>query len=419
MNEIYRQVIIDQKTELLQYNQSIYILRPEVSKINLASSLAQIITGVRRSGKSTLAHLALRGKNYAYLNFDDERLLNINAEDLNSLLETLYYIYGEFEYLFMDEVQNVEGWQLFVNRLLRQGLRIILTGSNSKLLSNELATHLTGRYNLIELYPLSFKEIVNKNNIPLVKRTTKDSGILKSLFDKYCQFGGFPELVNSEEFEKQYIDNLLKAIITKDIFYRYNVIHTKTFNDIANYLISNYSREISYSRIKNIFGIGSEHTVKNYVEYLEEAYLILTLPKFSYKSQETLRYRKTYVVDPSLASLLANDFTPNSGFLLENIVFLELRRRRISQQYEIYYYKKNYEIDFVIYSGSKVSELIQVSTEIENPKTLKRELSALIEASSELNCDKLRLITSYKKEVVEIQNKQIEIIPVIDWLLED
>ena len=416
MNELFLQTVIDQKAELQQYAVSKFNERQEINKIDLNSSLAQIIVGVRRSGKSTLAHLALKGKKYAYLNFDDERFLNFKTDELNSLLEILYKIYGDFDYLFMDEIQNVDGWNLFVNRLLRQGVKIVLTGSNSKLLSNELATHLTGRYNLIELYPFSFREVVNFNSMTLVNKTTKDNGLLQNLFDKYCEQGGFPELFK-EQFPKDYIDNLLKAIITKDIFYRYNILHTKTFSDVANYLINNFSREISYNRIKNIFGIGSEHTIKNYVGYLEEAYLILTLPKFSYKNQETLRYRKTYVIDTAFTSIITVNFSPNIGFILENIVFLELRHRRLSEHFEIYYYKKNYEIDFLLYSGREVIELIQVSTALDNPKTLKREIKALLNASSELNCNKLTLITRFNRDNIIENGHTIEIVSVVDWLM--
>jgi len=416
MNELYLQAVIDQKTELQQYSLGRYIERQEINKIHLNSSLAQIIVGVRRSGKSTLAHLALKGKEYAYINFDDERFLNVKTDELNSLLEILFKIYGDFDHLFMDEIQNVDGWNLFVNRLLRQGVKIILTGSNSKLLSNELATHLTGRYNLIELYPFSFREVVNFKKMSLENITTKDKGLQQNLFDSYCEQGGFPELFK-EHFSKDYIGNLLKAIITKDILYRYNILQTKTFSEIANYIISNFSREISYNRIKNIFGMGSEHTVKNYVGYLEEAYLVLTLPKFSFKSQETLRYRKMYVIDTAFTSMFAVSFSLNIGYILENVVFLELRRRRLSGHFEIYYYKKNYEIDFVLYSGRKVIELIQVSSDLDSPKTLKREIKALLNASVDLNCNRLTLITRFNKNNVEENGQTIEIVPVIDWLL--
>lgn len=416
MNEIYKQVIIDQKAELLTYKSVNYIEREELKKLDLNSSLAQIITGVRRCGKSTLAHLALRKKKYAYINFDEERFINLKPEDLNSLLELVYTVYEDFDCLFLDEVQNVEGWHLFVNRLLRQGVRIVLTGSNSRLLSTEMATHLTGRYNLIELLPFSFQEIIFFNKINITELTTKKKALLQNLFDTYCLQGGFPELLNKIP-NRDYIENLFKAIINKDIFYRYNILHTKSFNDIAYFVMNNFSREVSFNRIKNIFQLGSEHTAKNYLGYLEEAYLTLTLSKFSFKPHESIRYRKTYSVDMAFNNISGVNFSQNLGYILENIVFLELYRRRQTMYFEIFYLKMNFEVDFVLFAGREAIELIQVCANDENTKTYKREVTALVKAADMLKCQKLTLISRHKKDTIKFENKLIQCIPVVEWLL--
>ena len=339
-----------------------------------------------------------------------------SAKDLNLLLELLYQVYGDFKYLLLDEIQNIEGWSLFVNRLLRKNIHIIITGSNSKLLSVELATHLTGRFANIELFPFSFKEYLKYRQFPYESKTTKEKGLLKGLFAEYSKLGGFPEVVMGEPL-KEYITTLFDAIVTRDIVFRHNIKYIRTFRDIAVYLVNNFANEMSFNRIKTIFELGSENTAKSYVSYLEEAYLTLTLPKFSFKKQEQLRYRKVYTVDPAFISVISADFSTNSGRILENIVFLELRRRAVSRNYEIFYYKKQFEIDFVIYRNRHVIELIQVCESLFDKRTKSREIRALINAASELNSNNLTIITAEEDEIIEENGNRIQVVPVVDWLI--
>ena len=334
---IFHQVIIEQKEEVDHRSDENLVKREFENRIDFSSQLAQIITGIRRSGKSTLAHQVYSNMNYAYINFDDERLMACTAEDLNLLLELLYQVYGDFKYLLLDEIQNIDGWSLFVNRLLRKKIHIIITGSNSRLLSVELATHLTGRFVSTELFPFSFKEYLLYKQFSLGPQTTKEAGLLKGLYAEYTISGGFPEVVRGENLDS-YITTLFEAIVTRDIVYRYNIRYIRTFRDIAVYLVNNFASELSFNRIKTVFELGSENTAKTYVSYLEEAYLTLTLPKFSFKKQEQLRYRKVYVTDPAFISVISDKFSRNSGRILENIVFLELRRRAVSENYEIFYF---------------------------------------------------------------------------------
>lgn len=193
------QVLAEQKEELLEYDFSAKIVpRREELLFEWESNMAQVVTGVRRSGKSTLCHMALhrKGALYGYANLDDDRLLGLETKDLNTLLRCIYQIYGaDIRYLFLDEIQDIEGWHLFVNRLLRQGMRVFLTGSNAKLLSGELATHLTGRYNEIHLYPFSFSEYCVANNVDVKNITTKSEAARKSALTSYLSDGGFPELI--------------------------------------------------------------------------------------------------------------------------------------------------------------------------------------------------------------------------------
>jgi predicted AAA+ superfamily ATPase len=419
MEKDFRQIVAEQREELSVYNQPGWVARDQEKFVDVHSRLAQIITGVRRSGKSTLAHRALQATGYAYINFDDERLSGIDSDSLNRLLEALFAVYGKFSHILFDEIQNVEGWHLFVNRLLRNNFRIILTGSNSKLLSNEMATHLTGRYATIELFPFSFHEyLMLKGMHPKGTGTAREKGLLHGCFSEYLTSGGFPEVVTGES-GRDYIDNLFESIVTRDIFYRHDIRQTRTFRELALYLAGNYATEISYNRIKNIFGLGSENTAKNYVSYLEEAWLCICLPKFSFKKQESLRYRKIYLVDIAFAGVGGGSFTPNTGRLLENVVFLELSRNARRLRYELFYYKKNIQVDFVIYSNLEVVELIQVAHDVNDKKTLNREVRALLEAAKDLHAAKLTIITLDEKRTMEQDGLKINLVPVTEWLLEN
>ncbi len=414
---VFYQLLNEQREERnLRYGEDL-VKRESAGQIDVTSQLVQIISGIRRSGKSTLAHQVYGRLDYAYINFDDERLLSCTVEDLNLLLELLYQIYGDFKYLLLDEIQNIDGWSLFVNRLLRKKIHIIITGSNSRLLSTELATHLTGRFLNTELFPFSFREYLIYKEIGLGTNTTKEIGLLKGLFTEYARGGGFPEVVRGERLEG-YVTALFDSIVSRDIVFRHNIKYVRTFRDIAIYLVNNYSSELSFNRIKKIFGLGSENTAKTYVTYLEEAYLVLTLPKFSFKKQEQLRYRKTYVADPAMISVMSDNFSGNRGRVMENIVFLELKRRSARTGFEIYYYKKLYSVDFVIYSKGQVTTLIQVSESLQDKVTRNREVRALLNASAELSPLELKIITLDENMSIEEDGCSIDVVSVINWLLE-
>lgn len=418
MNTIqFRQILSEQREELEILSKTPMLERTTVNEVNISSNLVQIISGIRRCGKSTLAWMALKDQKFAYINFDDERLVNIKADDLNQLLETLYLVYGEFEHLLLDEIQNIEYWHLFVNRLLRKKIKIVLTGSNSNLLSQEMASHLTGRYTKTELFPYSFSEFLQAGKSKVENlETARGRGLILNKLMEYMQLGGFPEVVYGEN-KKQYISNLFDAIVSRDIIYRHKIRHARTFREIANWLSGNFAAEVSYNRIKNIFGLGSENTAKNYISYLEEAWLFVSLSKFSYKKQESLRKRKMYLIDLSFAELSGDSASKNEGRLLENLVFLHLLRKRTKEGYEIYYYKTTIEVDFVIYKQGHVEELIQVSLSLEDTKTRNREVRALLTASRDLNTINLTIITLNSKESIEAEGHKIEVIPIIDWIL--
>lgn len=413
--------VLEQKQEFSLNLKKQVCSRPEEELVNLDSPLAQVVIGIRRSGKSTLCFNVIKksGKNFAYINFDDERLSNLNAEDLNTLLECLYTIYGDFNHLFIDEIQNINEWFLFVNRLLRNQMHILITGSNAKLLSGELATHLTGRYLKIELFPFSFKEFCEYKNISTAHATTKEKGLLRASFDEYLQEGGFPELLR-EKRKQTYINILLDNILKNDIEKRYSVKYKSAFENIVNHLLNNAPSKINYLELQNLFGLKSDHTAENYVNYTKNAYLICGLHKYSPKSKIRIRDEKAYAVDVAFMNNRENAFSgENLGWRLETLVCIELLRRYKCEGYDIYYYEEtSFEVDFIVCRGKSVLQIIQVSYDIANPKTYKREIKGLVLASNKMACDNLLLITNCEEKDVSVDGKNIKIMPAYAWLVD-
>ncbi len=414
-------VLLEQKEEFAEKLTETYCDRPEEALVDLNSKLAQVIIGMRRSGKSTLCFNVIKkaGIHFAYVNFDDERFSKLNAKDLNKILECLYKIYGEFNHLFMDEIQNIDEWFLFVNRLLRTGMHILITGSNAKLLSGELATHLTGRHMKVELYPFSFKEYCEYLDKPTAHGTTKEKGLLRAVFDDYLHEGGFPELLN-EKRKQTYINTLVDSVLKKDIETRYKIKYKASFEKIANHLMNNAPAKINYAELQTLFGLSSDHTAENYVSYIKNAYLICGLHKYSPKSKIRVRDEKAYTVDVALMNNRENAMAgENLGWRLETIVYLELLRRYKPEECDIYYYDETAgEADFIVCKGNTVKQIIQVSYDISNAKTLKREIHGLLLASLKTNCNNLLLITDHDELTITKDSKQIEVIPAYSWLVD-
>ena len=413
-------VLLEQQDELEALEGEVLIHRPEEDLINLKSKLAQVVIGVRRSGKSTLCFNALRkaGVHYAYVNFDDERLDELETQDLDNVLQTLYKIYGKFDYLFMDEIQNIDGWPLFVNRLLRQRIHIIITGSNAKLLSTELATHLTGRHHKIELFPFSFKDLCSIKDVEYTRLTTKNKGLLSKAYEEYFRQGGFPELISGEENPKEYISTLIDNIISQDIKKRYKIRNIDALKRLAHHILNKTPTLIVKDTLQNIIGIKSERTLGNYLMYLNQAYLISTISKYSSTSRERARNEKSYAIDVAFMDKRENAFSgENLGWRLETIVYLELLRRKAGTENDIYYYQgRSAEADFVVCDGNKTLAVYQVSYEISSDKTRKREIKGCIAGAKATKCDNLFLITDHESEVIEEDGYTIQVIPIWEWL---
>ena len=412
-------ILADQADELAQKQKIRFCKRKEEDLIDLNSPQAQVVIGVRRSGKSTLCYNALtkNGVKFAYVNFDDERLINVKGEELNDILEVLYKLNGEFNYLFIDEIQNIPEWYLFVNRLLRKQMHIIITGSNAKLLSGELATHLTGRNNQISLYPFSFSEYCEIKEVDITSHTTKAIAARRAAFDEYMHQGGFPELQFIKDV-KSYIDGLVNNIIKRDIEQRFKVMHTSSFEQMSHHLLNVSPSIIVEKNLQEMFSLKSPHTAKNYLSYLKQAYLLSGIQKYSPKSRLRVVGEKVYPIDVALMNNRENAFVgENLGWRLETIVYLYLLRKYKGDGKDIYYLaERSGECDFIVCDNRKAILAIQVSYDISNPKTKKREISGLILAAKKTGCTDLLLLTDYEYEDVTQDSYKIKIRPAYDYL---
>jgi len=310
--------------------------------------------------------LLLKNRNFGYVNFDERELIKTN---LDNLLSGVKEVYGDVKILFLDEIQNVEGWELFVNSLQRKGYNLIITGSNAKLLSKELATHLTGRHIPLEIFPFSFREFLLSRDFKEDLKTTKGESLVKHYLEEYLNIGGFPEVVVKKENPNIYLRNLFYDIVEKDIIARYKIVFKSVIRELAITLISNFTNYISLKKLKEKFGLGSGHTIKNYLDYLKETYLFFFLNKFSFKPIEIEKSnKKIYCIDTGIINSVAIRFSENKGKFLENLVAIELLRRKNYwfNNWEIYYFKdyQQNEVDFLIKENLKIKQLIQVTNKI-------------------------------------------------------
>ena len=421
-----KRIIQDQEIERIKLLEREKIIERDLNKENILNALSVpnilAIVGIRRCGKSVLSWNLLEGVNFGYMNFDDESLYGISAKDLNTVLKAFYELYGDINFIILDEIQNVVGWELFANRL-RRTKKVIITGSNSNLLSGDLSTHLTGRHSDFELFPFSFKEFLNYNNFKLeyakkYEYSTEVAAKIENSLEQYISLGGLPEAYSLPNMAK----TIFSDIIQKDVIRRYRIRDISVIENLASYLISNFSTEITFNKLKNIFSIGKIETLKNYVKYLQDAYLIIILERFSFKlKQQIIAPKKVYCIDTGIVSSIAFRFTEDRGKFIENIVVVELLRRKsyFQSDIEVYYYKDHQqrEVDFVVKVGHVVKLLIQVCCDIDDHSTKEREITSLIKASSELRCKNLLVITWDYEGEEEFEGKFIRFIPLWKWLL--
>jgi len=417
-----REILIKQKREMEVLSQKPYIERSKTTQAEkyINSDLVKVVIGPRRSGKSVFTAHLFKDKSPAYVNFDEENLARL--ENYDELIKEIHAMYGENKCLLFDEIQNLPDWELFINRLHRAGYNILLTGSNAKLLSKELATSLTGRHIPVEILPFSFKEFLKAKNFMFKQEEMampEIKGKLLNHLENYLKNGGFPELAVKNLEPKGYLDTLLDSLIFKDIVKRHKLRLAERIYDLQIYLLNNSASEFSYRKLTNQLGFNSIITLEKYLHYLEEAYLVYVLSRYSHKAGERLTSpKKAYLVDNGYITAKAVSASPNNGKLLENLVFTELLKMNYKPNHNLFYYKtrNGKEVDFILREGLKVKTLIQVAYRADELGVKEREIKALAEASGELKCNDLIILTWDYETLMVWRGKRIKFLPVWKWL---
>ncbi len=395
------------------------VIRTQLNELERARHLphAVIISGLRRAGKSTLllqmAH-RLGRENFYYLNFEDDRFLGFQVNDTNDLYQTLIELFGERRIFIIDEIQNIDGWEHFVRRFMDLGFKFYITGSNASLLSRELGTRLTGRYVPVELFPFSFREFMQFQGMTLPKpgrMKTVDQARLQNSLQSYLQSGGIPDAIKYPELPL--LRTLYDDVLYRDIATRYRLDAVTTIKELAFYLLSNPASLISYNRLKDRFRLGSVNTIKDYIGYMENSWLFFMLNVYDYSvKRQQIAPKKVFAIDTGLIHTVGFGFSPNSGKLLENLVFLELRRK----SHEVYYFSSpgGYEVDFYL---PEQRQLVQVAHHLDHPDTREREVRALRDAIGTVKVDNALILTETNGETFKLDGVPVNIRSTAEWLL--
>lgn len=406
-------IIQNQRKERDELSGRPYLMRKSNTDTSLllANPMIKLITGPRRVGKSTYALLMLQGKNFAYLNFDDNLLLSNWDEEL--VMRTLDEVYPDYEYLLLDEVQNLKDWDVWVSKLYRRGKNLIITGSNAKMLSSEMATVLTGRYLQVEMLPFSLAETMEWKGIGNNGNDTQHAEATV-IADDYLRNGGYPETIDMRSITRSYLSTLFDSIIWKDVAKRHNIRNITDLNNLALYLLSNFCNPLSANDIAQELTMSSVTTTRKFMDYLHEPYLFYYLPRFNNKLKLMKKAAtKVYVIDNGFVTSKAFNISENLGRLLENEVFVELLRQGFQTESSLFYYRSrnDREVDFVTRHGAHIHQLIQVCYDMSSPKTEKREVASLIECGEELKCDNLIIVTNNDEREINKDGHIIKVIP--------
>lgn len=413
--EKLKQLLLEQSKISLPSNTIPRDLQTHISTFKDTPTII-IISGIRRSGKSTLLH-QIRSEykiNSYYVNFDDERFVDFTVDDFQTLYEVLIELFGDKNIFFFDEIQNIKIWERFVRRLHDSSKKIYVTGSNASMLSRELGTHLTGRNIPFSIYPFSFKEFLQfkkYNYSNLDRLTTQEKSTFKRFFNEYIEKGGFPEYLQTEK--KEYLKSLYENILYRDIITRYHLPHEKPIKEVVFYSASNLGKELSFNNLRKLTNLSSATTIREYFEYLENSFLVFLIPRYDPSLKKQIYYnKKVYFIDTAMAKILGFRTSDDLGRMLENIVFIQLKRKN----YEIYFHKDKYECDFVIRKGTYISKAIQITHNLEENK--EREINGLLEALHKYKLKEGLILTSEYEEEINESKKKIKIKPVWKWLLE-
>lgn len=413
-----QQIITGQKAEFERRLLEKYVKRNTVVK-GLDTDLISVVIGPRRAGKSFFTiHSVGLTKGIGYVNFDEERLLRV--DNFDDILSAIRAVYADPRTFLFDEIQNVNQWEIIINRLHRDGYKVILTGSNSHLLSNDLATHLTGRHYCTYIFPFSLSEI---RSLSSNSDMTSDR---QQLCFEYVTKGGFPEVWVKNYEPVQYLSTLFDSVILKDIVKRYHVRYPNALIDLAQTLLTNITGEFSNNAIQKMANFNSAHTAAKYLGYLEEAFLIFSIPRFSYKvSEQRKAGKKIYCYDNGYFQAKAFKFSSNISKLFENAVAIDLKRREFEGELKLFYHKnqKMEEVDFIVQKEMKITQLIQVCYSLTEPKVKEREIRSLLKAMVEFQCNRLIVVTNGYEQTERHtwfgNASEIEFIPLWKWLERD
>lgn len=423
--ELLGMVIEEQKARILERDEGLERNLLGVILRHLDLKEVVVISGIRRAGKSTLLVQIIKrllkntGKdNIFYINLEDERLEGFGLKDFNTLWELFLEINNPKgrAYVFLDEIQEVGKWEKWVNRLYEtENAKIFITGSNARLLSSEISSLLTGRNITYNLLPFSFSEVFRDGKTYDTRKRAEMNRALK----RYFEFGGFPEVFLKGD--RILLGGYLRDIVNRDIISRYKIRNVKLFNEFVRYLISCYGRGVTFGRLKGVFNLGSVNTAKKYLGFMEEAYLVYAVESYSSSTSEVVKSpRKVYAADHSLAEYMSLKVSPNPGQGMENIVFLELKRRQnTNPEMGIYYWKDEGEVDFLVKDGLKIKELIQVCRDIEDPETKKRETRPLLKAMEKFRLREGTVITGDFELLETVKGRKIRYVPLWKWILDN
>lgn len=378
-----------------------FIPRKYPKPLKATTGHVEVISGIRRCGKSTLMdQLKHRYKSgTAYFNFEDPRVHDFEVTDFQKLDEVMGS--GKKVYFF-DEIQNVPSWEIYIRQLHDRGKKVFITGSNASLLSKELGTRLTGRHIRHELFPFSYAEFL------LYKKLKSNA----SAFENYLQHGGFPEYLRDEN--EEILQTLLKDIVSRDIAVRYGIKNTRTLMDITLFLISNVGKEVTYNSLRKAFNVGSANTVSDYLSWLADTYLLFFLPRFSWSAKNPgVNPRKVYAIDTGMINANTLSFTKDKGRLLENMVYLFLRKKN----FDLSYFREQAECDFVVFEKGKCKMVLQVCEQLHNENRA-RETKGLLEAMDFFEMKTGIIVTQQQQDVLNFNNKTIKLIPAFQFFME-
>ncbi|MFH1750632.1 MAG: ATP-binding protein [Candidatus Micrarchaeota archaeon] len=412
--ELLRQIVVQQKAEVQKEGVVRRLILDEILKW-LPDKRVLILTGVRRCGKSTLLRQIMEGRSdYCYVNFDDERFIGFKAKDFEQLNEILIEVYKNPKIYFFDEIQNIDQFETFVRRLQDQGKKIVITGSNASLLSKELGTRLTGRYKSFEVYPFSFKEYLVFQSVAPEKdwfHIAEKKVRLQGLFKQYLVDGGFPEYLKNHDAD--YLKTVFENILYRDIIARYAIRKQRIVRELVNLLTTSISSTFTYNSLKTSLGLANSNTVKEYISYLGNSYLFFELAKTDFSLKKQLASpKKAYLVDTAFHQASGLNFSQNKGRLLENLVFVELKRRNK----DVAYFSGKKECDFIVKDGNKISFACQVCFNLTEDNQ-KREVDGLVEALEAFKLKGGQILTMEQEDELKVGGKTIKILPVWKWLL--